>query len=97
MFELATLAGVDPWPYTLRELKWMADEALAHAWNHTSAVCAMIANTVRDPKKRARPYTPGEFHPVELARKRSRPKVPITVLRDVFVDRKLPHHPEVRR
>jgi len=52
----------------------------------------MLANTSRDPKKRAKPFLPAEFHPLLLAEKkrRAKRKVPITVLRDVFVDKRLP-------
>lgn len=32
-------------------------------WGHTSSVICVIANAHRDPKKRRRPFQPGEFNP----------------------------------
>jgi len=32
-------------------------------WNHTGSVLAMIANTIRDPAKRRKPFTVLDFHP----------------------------------
>lgn len=32
-------------------------------WTHTSEVLAMIANTVRNPKKRKKPYTGRDLYP----------------------------------
>ena len=49
---------------------------------------ALIANCHRDKKRRARPWTPADFLP--SAHKPRRVKVPLTVLRDIFVDRKDP-------
>ena len=65
---------------------------MAQAWNHTAAISAMLANTVRDKKKKATPFVPADFNPVELAkRRRERPiNVPITALRDVFIDGQMP-------
>ena len=73
-------------------MKWQADETLAQAWNHTAALSAMIANTVRDKKRKGTPFLPADFNPIELAKRRQeRPmKVPITALRDVFIDGQLP-------
>ena len=58
----------------------------------------MIANTQRDPKKKPRPYLPAEFHPLLIAQRRKKAKrrtVPITVLKDVFVDGRFPDLSEV--
>ena len=59
---------------TFRELFWMAEARAREAWNHTSAVLAMIANANRDPKK-SRPLKPGDFHPYAGKRK---PGIPVT-------------------
>ena len=40
----------------------MAEGRLDQAWNHTSAILALLANVHRDPKKR-RPFRPEDFHP----------------------------------
>ena len=50
------MIGVDPGPFTLRELVWMADARQTDAWNHTAAVLAMLANTHRNPKKIGRAH-----------------------------------------
>ena len=74
----------------------MAEERLGHDWNQTAAVMAVIANTVRDPKKKPRPYTPTDFNPIDIARRRRRAReypAPITVLRDVFIDGRMPADP----
>lgn len=33
-------------------------------WDRTASVLAMLANTVRDPKRKADPYSPEDFHPM---------------------------------
>jgi len=70
----------------------MADEREWLAWQHTAQLSAMLANTSRDPKKRSKPFLPAEFHPLLLAEKKRRSKrqAPITVLRDVFVEGRMP-------
>jgi len=66
-------------------------------WNHTTAIQATLANTVRDPKKRKKPFSGREFHPhilyaaAERKKREGEPKenkVSITILRDIFVDGK---------
>ena len=52
----------------------MAEARAGEAWNHTSAVLAMIANANRDPKK-SKVFRPGDFHPYAGKRKRG---IPIT-------------------
>ncbi len=67
----------------------MADAKQTDDWNHTAALLAMAANTHRDPKK-TRPFQPGDFHPGTKRPPRAehpQPKVDITVLKAVFVDR----------
>jgi hypothetical protein len=66
----------------------MAEARQEEAWNHTAAVLSLLANIHRDPK-RSRPYKPADFHPYLRARQSmSREVVPITVLKQVFVDRR---------
>jgi len=78
---------VDPGPFTLRELVWMADARQLDEWNHTAAILAMLANTHRDPKK-TRPFKPAEFHPGTRPRpQHPTEKVNVSVLKTVFVDR----------
>jgi hypothetical protein len=48
---------------------------------------AVLANIHRDPK-RSRSLKPTDFDP--FAQKRSVPKVPITVLKDVFINGQMP-------
>lgn len=71
----------------------MADEVDWQLWNHTAQLSAMIANTQRDPKKNSKPFLPRQFHPLLIARRKRKARenpAPITVLKDVFVDRRLP-------
>ena len=71
----------------------MADEREWQAWQHTAQLSAMIANSQRDPKKKSKPFLPAEFHPLLLAEKKrrvKRRKAPITVLKDVFIDGRMP-------
>lgn len=58
-------------------------------WNQTSALMAVICNLFHDPKK-GKPATPDQFNPYHerKPKKQSIPKVPITVLRDVFCKEK---------
>jgi len=66
----------------------MADAKQTEDWNHTAAILAILANTHRDPKK-TRPAKPADFHPYtkRSAPTPAPPKVDITVLKAVFVDR----------
>lgn len=67
---------MDPHPYTLRQLVWMVEGRGANAWNHTAALMATIANCHRDPKRRAKPYQPSDFHPHARRTSQARPKRP---------------------
>ena len=66
----------------------MADTKQNEDWNHTAAILAILANAHRDPKK-TRPAKPADFHPYtkRTAPIEPPPKVDITVLKAVFVDR----------
>jgi hypothetical protein len=65
----------------------MAEARSRQAWNHTSAILAMLANVHRDVKK-TRAFKPADFHPHRRGEKQSVPKAEIGVLKQVFVDRR---------
>jgi len=65
----------------------MADARRRDEWQHTSAVLAMLANVHRNPKKRPRPFTPAEFHPLIEPQKAPAAKAGIRTLKTIFVDR----------
>jgi hypothetical protein len=91
IYELAGLLRIDPGPFTLRQLCWMADAASRDRWQHTASLMALMANCHRDAKK-SRAFRPKDFHPFEKSRRsaaeRKPPKVGIGVLKQVFVDRR---------
>jgi hypothetical protein len=69
----------------------MLDGRQRHDWSIASAVMALVANIHRDPK-RSRRLNPSDFDPFA---KRQRPiKVGVSVLKDVFIDGKLPPMPQ---
>jgi hypothetical protein len=77
----------------LRELVDMATARRRAAWDHTSAILWIQAEINRDKKKRSRPFRPEDFHPLRGRKVKEDiriEKAPITVLRDVFIDGKLP-------
>lgn len=80
MYELAGLVGVDPWPYTLRQLDRMARSRMQHDWIQTGSLMAMLGNIHRDPKVRRKPFTPLDFVPewmaAEVPRHRRPPEDP---------------------
>jgi hypothetical protein len=68
----------------------MAEGRQRHDWSIASALMTLIANLHRDPKKH-RALKPRDFDPFSRARQpASKPKVGISVLKDVFIDGKLP-------
>ena len=73
---------------TLRELVWMAEARCREAWNHTSAVLALLANIHRDPKK-GKAFKPSDFNPYEVKRGQGVPLRAgnIGLLKQVFVRR----------
>jgi hypothetical protein len=85
IWQLAGILGVAPEPFTLRELIWMTDARRKEQWSHTSALMALVANVNRNPRKRSRPYSPIDFHPLVERIPTKQCKVGIHVLRDVFV------------
>ena len=80
--ELAGILGLDPGPFTLRELTEMATARRRDAWDHTAARLAQVAEANRDPAKRRRPYCAEDFHPMLPQRKRRRRRrgdgIPVT-------------------
>jgi len=65
----------------------MAEARRRDQWSHTATLLAMTANVHRNPKKRARPFSPVEFHPLLGAPPRAVMKTGIETLRRVFVER----------
>ncbi len=57
------ICGVDPGPYQLRHILWMAKGRLKAEWDQTGLMAAGIWNAIRDHKKRRRPFTPQEMNP----------------------------------
>lgn len=72
----------DPWTFSLRQLDWMAWKKQSVAWDHTSALAAAIG------RSQGAKWNPSDFHPLKQA-ERAAKKAPITVLRDIFVDRNM--------
>jgi hypothetical protein len=69
----------------------MLDGKQRHDWSIASAVMAVMANIHRDPK-RSRRLNPSDFDPFA---QRKRPiKVGVSVLKDVFIDGKMPPIPK---
>ena len=64
----------------------MAEARSHHDWNHTAAVMALLANCHRDPKK-SKTFKPNDFHPHTQRRTERMSTVPVSVLKQVFVDR----------
>lgn len=95
IFWFAGQAGVEPWTYTLRQLFVQQQGQDFGAWIHTASIEAALANTVRDSKKKRKPFIMQDFHPHILHAKakeeRKKPKkkgVDISILRDIFIDAK---------
>jgi len=86
--------GIDPGPYTLRQLVWMAEGLDQQQWRHTSSLCAILANVNRPSKRRA--YKPDDFNPYS-GKARSQPGAievtPETVgqFREAFIGPKQGH------
>jgi len=65
----------------------MSDARRREVWSHTATLLAMTANVHRNPKKRPRPFTPAEFHPLLAPGPRAILKAGIEILKRVFVER----------
>jgi hypothetical protein len=59
VIELAAIAGVDPWPLTLRELFAAAKAKRNEQWNHTADMLALQASI-----HGGRVYSRSHFHPL---------------------------------
>lgn len=65
----------------------MLDGRQRHDWSIAATVMSVVANTARDPK-RSRLLKPSDFDPFN---KPARPvRVDVSVLKDVFIDRRMP-------
>lgn len=53
---------MNPEPFTLRELIWMAEGCQRERWGRASSLMALLANCHKDPKK-GRPARPSDFNP----------------------------------
>jgi hypothetical protein len=60
-----------------------------HDWSIASSCLSVIANLHRDPK-RTRSYKPGDFDPFAHQARQRPVTVPVSVLKDVFIDGRLP-------
>lgn len=69
---------------TLRELVWMVGGKREHDWGIASSAMALLANCHRDPKRSAA-FRPEDFNPCIERKPETVVKVPLTVLRDIFV------------
>lgn len=68
----------------------MAEARERSEWARASALLALIANAHRDPKK-GRVFRPGDFDP--FAQRGREARADITVLRDVFIEGRVPAEP----
>jgi hypothetical protein len=65
----------------------MAEARIRDEWARTSSLMALLANCHRDPK-RSRALRPSDFDP--FARPGKPVKADVSVLKDVFINRKVP-------
>jgi len=71
----------------------MLDGRQRHDWSIAASLMAVIANTNRDPK-RGRPLKPSDFDPFARHARTTAPvKVPVSVLKDVFILGRMPSIP----
>ena len=77
----------------------MAEGRQEEAWNHTSHLLAALYNVNRGPKQK--PLSPDYFHPfserTKAAAKGIRKKGSIKMLKDIFIDGKLPERERKRK
>ena len=60
--QCAGIVGVDPGPFSLRELMWMVESKDRGEWGRLSNLMALLANINRDPKK-SKVFKPTDFNP----------------------------------
>lgn len=68
MRKLAGRLHVDPKDFSLRELAEMEEGRAMEAWDHTTAIQAMILNC-RPFKKSGKPISPAQLHPLRRQKK----------------------------
>jgi len=64
---MAGIVGVDPGPYTLREMLWMVRGRLRAEWAQTSTLCAVIYNSAPSFGSRKTMMKPNAFDPYATA------------------------------
>jgi len=83
IYELAGVLGINPDPFTLRELLWMAEGKGRENWNHTAALLATMINIMRSKGRPA--IKPSELNPyLRKPRPILRGK-DLRILKDIFV------------
>lgn len=70
--ELAAVAGVDPWGYTLRELVWRAEAVRQEAWEHTAHVIAALLSVMG-----GEAVAPDDVNPYKLSKLPPEPKMSV--------------------
>ena len=70
LYRIAGFLGVDPGPFSYRELSWMASGKLEQQWWHTAHLISLHVNMNR--KKGSRVRKAEEFHPFMRKRRVSR-------------------------
>src|SRR5690606_22134162 len=67
-WQLGGVVGLDPRPFSLRQLLWMAEGKQSEAWNHTANLLATHWRIAAG--KRGRNIKPSQFHPFAKGLKR---------------------------
>jgi hypothetical protein len=62
----------------------MSEARLGAIWSPASEILAAIYNTVRDSKKRSKPYSGADFNPLLQKHKETAPKVGIEALSGIM-------------
>ncbi len=69
----------------------MTEARTRERWNHTATLMALLANCHRDARTRA--FTPADFHPLVSTHQSPLPTTELSILKTVFVDRRMPEMP----
>lgn len=76
------MLGIDPRPLTFREIQYAAKGRMEYDWQHTSMHMWIHAELNRNPKKRAKPFTPNDFNAFQTKQRQVKPPpAPITALK----------------
>ncbi len=78
----AGILGVNPDPFTLRELTQMVKARGEFEWEQTSSLMALVINVIRNPKK-SKPTNPNDLNPYKTKEK-SLPIVPLSILKEIW-------------